>query len=364
MYSGYADVTATKKLHYVLITSQNSMQNDPLQIWFNGGPGCSSMMGIFQEHGPFVVDDGTNYLVSNMWSWNKKANMLYIEMPGGVGFSTCDHDAGECVFTDKTTTDDNIVALVNWFKKYDDFKKNKLFISGESYAGVYVPWAAKGMLDYNTQVKDPTKEFTFNLKGYIVGNAVTNWDLDCDKAYVTMGFWHGLYGKELKDKMEAGKCDYGNMEFMPAINAECMGYYNEFLTLTQKVNTYDVFRKCYTNTDDPVSFLYAEDNFGMAKVGNQIKTYRKYYTTADYTPFLYHHEVQEARKMVADIPPCVYGSYVVDYLNKYEVRTALHIPDDVQAWGYCTDNPLWNYASGKNASYSIYEEMLTKHPEI
>ena len=124
------------------------------------------------------------------------------------------------------------------------------------------------MLDYNTQVKDPTKEFTFNLKGYIVGNAVTNWDLDCDKAYVTMGFWHGLYGKELKDKMEAGKCDYGNMEFMPAINAECMGYYNEFLTLTQKVNTYDVFRKCYTNTDDPVSFLYAEDNFGMAKVGS------------------------------------------------------------------------------------------------
>ena len=68
--------------------------------------------------------------------------------------------------------------------------------------------------------------------------------------------------------------------------------------------------------------------------------------------------------MVTEIPPCVYGSYVVDYLNSYAVRDALFIPDTVQAWGYCTDNPLWNYASGKNASYSIYEEMVTKHPEI
>jgi len=47
MYSGYASVTDTKKLHYVLLTSQNSQANDPLQVWFNGGPGCSSMMGVF-----------------------------------------------------------------------------------------------------------------------------------------------------------------------------------------------------------------------------------------------------------------------------------------------------------------------------
>jgi len=47
MYSGYAAVTDTKKLHYVLLTSQNSQKDDPLQVWFNGGPGCSSMMGVF-----------------------------------------------------------------------------------------------------------------------------------------------------------------------------------------------------------------------------------------------------------------------------------------------------------------------------
>ena len=143
-----------------------------------------------------------------------------------------------------------------------------------------------------------------------------------------------------------------------------MDYYNEFLELTADINTYDVFRKCWRNDGNPADFLYAEDNFGMAKVGDEIKTYRKYYTQADYTPFLYHSDVQEARKMVEEIPPCVYGSYVVDYLNQYAVRDALHIPDTVQAWGYCTDNPLWNYASGKKASYWIYEDMIKNHPDI
>ena len=170
------------------------------------------MMGVFQEHGPFVVNDGTDYLIENSWSWNKEANMLYIEMPGGVGFSTCDEDAGECVFTDEITSEDNIVALVNWFKKYEDFAKHDLFVSGESYAGVYVPYVSKGMLDYNDAVVDPTA-FKFNLKGFIVGNGVTNWKYDCDNALVQMGFWHGLYSEDLYDRINADKCDYSYMEF-------------------------------------------------------------------------------------------------------------------------------------------------------
>ena len=47
------------------------------------------MLGFAQEHGPFVIDSGTNYWHQNFYSWNTEANMLYIEAPAGVGYSIC-----------------------------------------------------------------------------------------------------------------------------------------------------------------------------------------------------------------------------------------------------------------------------------
>ena len=319
------------------------------------------MMGVFQEHGPYVSNDGTDYLIENMWSWNNQANMLYIEMPGGVGFSTCDADGGECVFDDQKTADDNIIAIVNWFAKYKDFENHDLYVSGESYGGVYVPFAAKGMLEYNTKVTDPTL-FKFNLKGFIVGNGVTNWTYDTTPAYIKMGFWHGLYDYDTYLGMEAENCDFSKLQYGNVLSAKCAEYFNRFNELTANINTYDVFRKCWSTTTGMQ--MYSEDNFGLAKVGNELKPYKKYYTAADYTPWLIHRNVATAKKMVELLPPCVYGSFVVDYLNRYATRDALHIPDEVQAWSYCTDANGWDYTAGEAASFDIYAWMKTNHPEI
>jgi len=58
MYSGYLDVEPSRReLHYILVESEDRWNKDPLLIWFNGGPGCSSMLGMFMENGPCVVDD-------------------------------------------------------------------------------------------------------------------------------------------------------------------------------------------------------------------------------------------------------------------------------------------------------------------
>lgn len=48
------------------------------------------MLGFLQEHGPYVMEDETTTFHKNDYSWNREANMLYIESPAGVGFSFCD----------------------------------------------------------------------------------------------------------------------------------------------------------------------------------------------------------------------------------------------------------------------------------
>ena len=139
-YSGFLGITNTgKSLHYLFASSQSAPTTDPLVIWFNGGPGCSSMLGWAQEHGPYVMDSGTDFWRKNDYSWNNEANMLYIESPAGVGYSYCSTPK-ECSFNDETSSMDNLIAVLAWFEKFPEFKGNDLYISGESYAGIYVPY--------------------------------------------------------------------------------------------------------------------------------------------------------------------------------------------------------------------------------
>jgi carboxypeptidase C (cathepsin A) len=63
-------------------------------------------------------------------------------MPAGVGFSTCG-DPKECIFDDNNSADDNLQAVLYLFQsKFTALQNNSLYISGESYAGIYVPQLA------------------------------------------------------------------------------------------------------------------------------------------------------------------------------------------------------------------------------
>jgi len=86
-YSGYLQARGTKQLHYVFVSSQDNPSTDPVAVWFNGGPMCSSMLAFMQEHGPFIIDDGETFVKPNPFPWNLRANMLYLESPAGVGYS-------------------------------------------------------------------------------------------------------------------------------------------------------------------------------------------------------------------------------------------------------------------------------------
>ena len=138
-YSGFLKASDTKKLHYVFAESYDSPSTDPVLIWFNGGPGCSSMLGMMQENGPRVINDGEDFIVENDETWNKRANVLWIESPAGVGWSQAGTDA-DLDTNDVIQSQDALAALYSFYDKFPEFKTNKLFVSGESYAGIYVPY--------------------------------------------------------------------------------------------------------------------------------------------------------------------------------------------------------------------------------
>jgi serine carboxypeptidase-like clade 2 len=73
--------------------------------------------------------------------------------------------------TDATVAEDNYRALTDFFRKFPNLKKNEFYLSGESYAGIYVPYLAKYILEKNVL---PNTEVKMNLKGIMVGNACTN----------------------------------------------------------------------------------------------------------------------------------------------------------------------------------------------
>ena len=140
-YSGYLKASATKYLHYTFAESMDSPETDPIIIWFNGGPGCSSMLGFMQELGPIVVDDGEDYFKTNPHPWNERANVLFLESPAGVGWSFASVDS-DLDTNDMVQSQDAIAALRNWFDKFPEYLPNGLFVSGESYGGIYVPYLA------------------------------------------------------------------------------------------------------------------------------------------------------------------------------------------------------------------------------
>lgn len=85
-YSGYLDVDyGTKHMFFYFFESRSNPDKDDVLMWINGGPGCSSSMGLFMELGPCSVQDplasGLNATKWNPHSWNSNTNLFFLDQP-------------------------------------------------------------------------------------------------------------------------------------------------------------------------------------------------------------------------------------------------------------------------------------------
>lgn len=172
-YAGYVTVNEEngRALFYWLTEATQDPASKPLVLWLNGGPGCSSVaFGMAEEVGPFHVNEDGKSVYLNPYSWNTVANLLFHDSPVGVGYSYSNTSSDIKSNGDKRTAEDSLQFLLNWLEKFPQYKGRDLYITGESYAGHYAPQLSQAIVRYNKA--NPGSPI--NLKGYMVGNALTD----------------------------------------------------------------------------------------------------------------------------------------------------------------------------------------------
>eukprot|EP01038_Epipyxis_sp_PR26KG_P015132 gene15132-20371_t len=350
-YSGYLNASASgTNLHYWFVESETNPSTAATVLWFNGGPGCSSLDGFIYEHGPFVVSKDFSTLTLREYRWNLLVNMLYIEAPVGVGFSYSETNDYKC--NDDRTADENRAAVETFFQKFPEYKTNPFFITGESYAGVYVPTLAEAILKGE---KDGTYTGA-NLTGIAAGNGCSGTEVGIcgDGPQGTFYEWQYLLNdafvdQKLKNSINAN-CNWtaAALNDPKALSAKCVSLLNDASAEIGHVNLYNVYGDC---VDD----MCSADSSGKKAARGKVPA-RATYEVEDLNG--------EARRLARIIPhgpdACIDSGVATGYLNKPEVMEAIHVRDPGFCWAVCNTAPTWSYESTRtNLPANTYPGLVS-----
>ncbi|XP_022932140.1 serine carboxypeptidase 24 [Cucurbita moschata] len=327
-YSGYVTVNQQhgRALFYWLTEATSQPEKKPLILWLNGGPGCSSVAyGASEEIGPFRIDKTASSLYLNKYSWNKDANLLFLESPAGVGFSYTNTSSNLQDTGDNRTAEDALIFLIRWMLRFPQYKYREFYISGESYAGHYVPQLAKRILDYN---KANSNNF-INLKGFLVGNAVTDMNYD---ALGTVTYWwtHAMISDTTYNSILT-HCNFtSDKTSKPCDKVIYYAMNHEF----GNVDQYSIYT--------PKCPIVVPNNTVFPARGAAIR-----------------FKNSLLRRRVSGYDPCT-ENYAEKYYNLKEVQMAMHanVTGIPYKWTACSDILLKNWKDSQDSMLLTYKELI------
>ncbi|KDQ17592.1 hypothetical protein BOTBODRAFT_105475 [Botryobasidium botryosum FD-172 SS1] len=164
-----SNANETRELYFWFFPALKDVAKDDFIIWLNGGPGCSSLEGFLEENGPISFQYGQFQATPNPYSWTNVSNMLWVDQPVGTGFSQGTPDA-----TSEADVADHFIGfLEQFFSLFSELKGKRLWITGESYAGVYIPYIADAIYS-QPSLKDSAG---INLQGIGIFDAATTYSV-------------------------------------------------------------------------------------------------------------------------------------------------------------------------------------------
>lgn len=297
MFSGYVPVdnAGKRQIFYWFVEAEKDSANAPVVLWTNGGPGCSGLGGFMTEQGPFRPRVDGN-LDTNPYAWNQVANMLFIEQPAGVGFSTAPSDT---VYGDAQAATDNYFFIKGFFKQFPQFNKNAFYASSESYGGHYMPQLAREIV---------TRGDIPNFKGFAVGNPLTYMPYRDFGQYGTYAY-HQLIPQPLFQQYLTAGCDKDDS------SDACDDYMTQMDDLVDGMDPY------------ALDFPYCDGlDGGRHQRFTMIKTIRRAHAQMG----------KKLRGYFPDQYDACAENHGADYLNRADVQAAIHVRGNV-SWSMCSD---------------------------
>ncbi|OWZ22816.1 Serine protease [Phytophthora megakarya] len=266
-------------LFYWHFQAAKDSEKAPLLIWLNGGPGCSSMQGLFLGNSPFKLLN-ESAIGKNEHSWHDHANLLFVDQPVGTGMSyTRDNNYRS---DEGAVAEDFYEFLTKFLQKHteylsdgDDGVKHSraVYIFGESHAGRWIPEFSAHIIEENGS---PNNQIKINLDGIGIGNGWVHPRIQ----YEYSDYAHGL-----------GLITFGQVRSLKTSYAECLAALD--------AGTYNS-KKCFDNMDAIT---------GSVKPGNGGNSLNFY----------------DVRQYVHNVGAYPSGqSNILKYMNKMEVRKAVH----------------------------------------
>ncbi|KAK9725082.1 hypothetical protein RND81_05G121300 [Saponaria officinalis] len=328
-YSGYITVNQNygRALFYWFFEALSQPSDKPLLLWFNGGPGCSSIgYGAAVEIGPLTVNEKGDGLLFNNFTWIQEANVLFVESPVGVGFSYTNTSSDLTSLEDKFVAEDAYSFVVNWLARYTQFKDQDLYLVGESYAGHYIPQLAELIFDRNNSTK-------INLKGFIVGNPLTD-DYYDSKGLLEYAWSHSVISDEQYNKTK-DVCDFKELYW----SSECTTAMNVVFGKYREIDVYNIYA--------PICLLNKTSSMSAYYVNEEIENYG----------------LKRPRIFSEGYDPC-YSIYAEEYFNRVDVQTSLHANTNRKSantsvkWEVCKDSILNTYNMTVQSVLPIYNKLI------
>ncbi|MFS8022344.1 putative peptidase S10, serine carboxypeptidase, alpha/Beta hydrolase [Helianthus anomalus] len=167
------------ELFYYFVESQRNPHQDPLLLYLTGGPGTSAILPFFYQIGPLQFEY-TNAsrsdvkLEVNPYSWTKTANIIFIDLPVGTGFSYVKR------WESSKKNSDSLVArhanefMRKWLMDHPTFLNNPFYIAGISYMGLIIPRVVSKIYGGNKRGVTPE----LKLKGFLIISPLTDKFID------------------------------------------------------------------------------------------------------------------------------------------------------------------------------------------